>query len=86
MIVRPRGVSRDPRASTPMAEQSERIYWEQTSPQMWISAIGYITEAEGVWTAFVYHNCRTGKQWTQSQTGFLTAVRAKRWVEDNAEK
>lgn len=62
-----------------------KLAWEQVSRTRWISAVGYVEEENGVWTANVYRNQRTGKAWTERKTGFAISADARRWVELEAE-
>ncbi len=69
-----------------MAKEHRPVRWEQVSPIWWSSEIGYTMEEEGMWTAYVYRNVRSGNSWTESKPGFRAAAWAKRWVEDHAEE
>ena len=62
-----------------------KLNWEQVSPKRWTSAVGFVEEENGVWTANVYRNQRAGKAWTERKPGFATAYDARRWVEREAE-
>lgn len=62
-----------------------RLYWEQVSLKRWVSAVGFVEEDHGAWTAHVYRNQRTGSEWTERKTGFAANADARRWVEREAE-
>jgi hypothetical protein len=68
-----------------MREKPERVHWERVSKNWWSSAVGCVREERGIWTAFVYKNTRTGEAYTETQTGFDTALGAMRWVENKCE-
>jgi hypothetical protein len=68
-----------------MPEKSEPVHWERISKSWWNSAVGCAREERGIWTAFVYKNTRTGEAYTESKTGFATAMAAKSWVENRCE-
>jgi len=64
-----------------------RFGWERVSGSLWTCDAGYVEKKakEGVWTANVYRNVRTGMSWTESKKGFDTAPAAMAWVENHAE-
>jgi len=62
------------------------VDWEKVTRKYWSSSVGYVSEKDGVWTAYVYRNVRCGKAWTEQKPGFLSLAAAKRWVEQNAEE
>lgn len=68
-----------------MPDQPEKVHWEQLSKNWWSSSIGSVRRERGVWTAFVYKNTRAGEAYTESKTGFDTAIGAMRWVENKGE-
>jgi hypothetical protein len=69
-----------------MTDRSSKVHWEKLSPAEWVSAVGTVREVEGVWTAQVFRNQRTGEGWSESATGFPNAAGARRWVEHRAEE
>jgi hypothetical protein len=46
---------------------------------------GHCRKEGGVWTGYVYLNQRAGTGFTETKTGFDTALVAAAWVENNAE-
>ena len=62
------------------------VYWEKINSNWWSSPAGYVQERDGTWSAYVYHNLRTGKAWTECKTGFTSAAAARQWVERHAEE
>jgi hypothetical protein len=62
-----------------------RLGWERVSARLWTCDAGYIEKKEGVWTAYVYRNVRTGQSWNEAKKGFDTASAAMAWVENHAE-
>ncbi|HEX3879526.1 MAG TPA: hypothetical protein VHW24_21230 [Bryobacteraceae bacterium] len=68
-----------------MPEKHDRIHWEKLSKNWWSSAVGCAREERGIWTGFVYKNTRTGEAYTETETGFPTALAAIRWVENRSE-
>jgi ribosomal protein L13E len=67
-----------------MPEKPERIHWDR-APNAWISPVGTVRKEGGVWTGHVYRNQRAGTGFTETKTGFDTAMAAAAWVENNAE-
>jgi hypothetical protein len=68
-----------------MPQKPDRVHWERVSKNWWSSAVGCAREEKGIWTGFVYKNTRTGEAYTETQTGFDTALGAIRWVENKSE-
>ena len=63
------------------------LEWDKLSPKYWSSAAGSIRkESNNTWSAHLYRNQRVGKGWTEVRTGFLTADKARRWIEREAEE
>lgn len=63
------------------------VHWEKVTQTYWSASVGYVSEeTEGIWTAYVYRNVRSGKSWTDKKPGFVSLSAAKRWVEKNAEE
>jgi hypothetical protein len=62
------------------------LEWDKLSPEYWSSAAGSIRkEANNTWTAYLHRNTRVGRGWTEARKGFLTADKARRWIEKEAE-
>jgi len=68
-----------------MPEPAKAVHWEELSERWHSSSIGYIVKEGGAWVAHAYHNQRTGVAWTETKRGFLTACKARRWVESRGE-
>ena len=64
----------------------QTVYWEKVSAQWWSSAAGYVQEADGAWTGYVYRNLRNGAAWTEHKPGFTSSAAARQWVESVAEE
>jgi hypothetical protein len=67
-----------------MPEKPERIHWDRGA-NAWISPVGTVNKEGNYWTGHVYLNQRAGAGFTETKTGFETALAAAAWVENNAE-
>jgi hypothetical protein len=47
--------------------------------------VGTVSKEGNYWTGHVYLNQRAGAGFTETKTGFETALAAAAWVENNAE-
>jgi len=64
----------------------EPLEWDKSRPTFWSSVAGTIRRQDNnTWTAYLYRNTRVGRGWTEERAGFLTADKARRWIEREAE-
>jgi hypothetical protein len=70
----------------PQPHKPAPLKWDRLAKDWWSSAVGYARREEnGFWTAYVHRNVRVGKGWTESREGFVTADKARQWIEHEAE-